>query len=912
MKQHILLFHFLLLSLFLSATEKSSYISLTTDQGLTSNTINCIYKDCKNFVWIGTANGLNRFDGTDILVFNDFKDKSIVDILEPDSSFLYILSEKELYKYDRRTRKNSLIAIDEDKITLFKTFALDKEKNLYVIDKSGLYYLEKNSNKAFKIKADSIITSVSLTDIYIDNENICWLSSSNGLIKYNLNTKQTDIYKNAIENKLLCLIKGTENRLYIGTHNSNIISFDTKSYNFSKVTSLESTYIQTMKYDKDKLYVGTNGNGLKIIDIKKGNVSTIMHTPFTSNNGLNTNAIYSILISGNTFWIGTFSGGINYRPSKQEKFKVFHDKKGMNTSTLNIRSFIVNNEGYGVYGTRNGLIYNPDGNPKYYTTENTPELKSNIILSIHPYKNDYLIGTYGGGLYLFDTKNKTIKRFKDDTVFNESSFYSIIQNEENIIWFGTLSGLIKYNIAEDSYTSFNTSNSDIVSNDIYSLIEDSSNRIWIATREGICYLEKDKINKITNPALPYSGIVRYIYEDSKQNIWLGCENQGAIAISGDISSFKHFTTLNILPDNYVSSIIEDDLGQVWLTTPKGVVLYKDYSEYSIFSLYDGIPSYTFNDGAVLKTDNNTIWWGNEKGLIYVYPSTIKRTTHEKIDITKVVIDGFTEEAKLNTLKIAPEYSNTIVLPSSDKNLVFKFSDFEYNYPASIVYEYKLEGLHDAWQKTLSGKDILIANIPSGKYVLKLREAGNNNSVKSIIVIKNKSYTIYWVSALLILTIIVLTVLYKRVIYKFKKNAKNKIEENKPDKLKYQNLKLEKGELEDIKQAIINYMETDTPYLNPNLKLDDMAKSINYPKIKISQVLNLHLDTNFSNLVSKYRIEIFKEKAKEGMLQQYTLSALAKECGFSSRSSFFHTVKKLTGQTPAEFLKEAGIIIDNEK
>ena len=107
------------------------------------------------------------------------------------------------------------------------------------------------------------------------------------------------------------------------------------------------------------------------------------------------------------------------------------------------------------------------------------------------------------------------------------------------------------------------------------------------------------------------------------------------------------------------------------------------------------------------------------------------------------------------------------------------------------------------------------------------------------------------------------------------------------------------------------MEKDKPYLNPDFKLDDIANAIKYPKTKISQVLNQYLNTNFTNFVTKYRIEAFKEKAAGGLLKQDSLSALAKECEFRSRSSYVHSVKKLTGQTPREFLKDAGIEIDKD-
>lgn len=908
MKKQAFLLYLLLYTLFLSATEKPTYITLTTEQGLTSNTINCIYKDWQNFIWIGTANGLNRFDGTDVLVFNNFKDKSVVAIAEADSSILYVLSEKELYQYNRKFRTNSVIKIETNENLIFKNLALDKNHNLYIITNSGLFSMKRGKGIASKIEDDKI-QGCQLEDIYIDKNNVCWLTSDKGLIKYNINTKHTNIYTTNSSEKFSHLTKG-ENELYIGTSDSKIVLFDIEKNTFSHLISLDAAYIQTIKYHNKTLYVGTNGNGLKAINLEYGKIPQVSQNVFLPNSTSNTNAIYSIWVDDNSFWIGTFSGGISYIPSSRKIFNLFSDGKDFNTFGLNIRSLSVDSIGNGVYGTRSGLIYYYQNNVKYYNTDNTPNLKSNIILCIHPFGNNYLIGTYSGGLRLFEKSSKEIKIFKDDAIFKESSFYSIIQTKDNTIWFGTLSGLLKYNISDDTYKVFNTSNSEIISNDIYYILQDSSNRIWIATREGICYYEAGQIKKITSIDINSIGIVRYIYEDSNKNIWLGCENQGAIKIAKDLLSFKHYTIQNILPSNYVSSIIEDNFGQIWLTTPKGIILYKNDSEYSIFSLHDGIPGYAFNDGAVQKTSNNIIWWGNEKGLVFLNPSTIRASVSHKINITKVVIDGLPEDVNINRLDMAPEYLNTITLPANQKNLVFKFSDFEYNFPPTIIYEYKLEGVHDTWQKTLSGRDILIPNIPSGKYILKIREAGNNNSAKSIYIIKEKSYTLLWAVGAFISFIIIASIFYKRLIYKFRKEKKMILDNKKTDKVKYQNLKLEKDELTDIKQLMVKYMDEEKPYLDPNFKLDDIAQAINYPKTKISQVLNLHLNTNFSNFVSMYRIDAFKEKAKEGLVQQYTLSALAKDCGFSSRSSFFHSVKKLTGQTPAEFLKDAGINIDN--
>lgn len=906
MKNLFLIVFVFLSGLSLFATDGYSFRNLTVEQGLTSNTINCIHRDYKNFIWLGTANGLNRFDGTAILFFDEFKDKSIVSIIEPDTTSLYILSERELYKYDRRLRKNIRLSFANDDNVSFKKLAFDKNKNVYILSDRGLYLLKKNSLTASLVKKTSFEKKI-ITDIYVDDKNNCWLTCLGALIKYNPDSNQTLNFENPSDSKLSCLI-GVNNKLYIGTQSSKVISFDTNSDTFTDVASIETSYIQTIAYHSDKLYIGTNGNGLKVLSLKDKNISTIAQNT-SQKNTLSSNAIYSLLIEDNMFWVGTFSGGLNYMPSHENNFKTL-DNRYFNSSFLNIRSFHIDNDGLGVYGARNGFIYNQNGEFQWFTIDNTPDLKSNIILSILPFNGDYLIGTYGGGLNFFETKTKSIKRFDNSPVFSEASFYSIIKGDDSTLWFGTLSGLIKYEFDNKKYTVYNTQNSDIISNDIYSLLKDSSGRIWIATRAGICYFQDGVFKQPASIDLSFIGIVRTLFQDSGGNIWLGCENQGAIKVSPDLSSYKNYTIHDILPDNYVSSIIEGARGKIWMSTPKGIVLYDNNSSgYRIYSLHDGISSYAFNDGAVQKTENDILWWGNEKGLLYLDSINVKDDYKNNILITKVVIDGFPEDYEIRKLSEAPEYSRTIELPSSQKNLIFKFSDFKYDYPSSIVYEYKLENLKDsAWHKTLAGNEILIPDIPSGSYILKIRKAGDHSSEKMFVVYKDKSYLIYWALFIIVIIAILFIYTYKwfiRRLRNYKNAAKN---QEDTTKAKYQNQKIEKDELENIKLQLIQYMEDEKPYLNPELKLDDIAQAINCPKTKISQVLNQYLDTNFSNFISKYRIEMFKKKAAEGLLHQYTLSALAKECGFSSRSSFFHTMKKLTGQTPSEFLKDTGINI----
>ena len=918
-KQHKLLYRLILLHIFclllapLSvASNIFSFRNITVEQGLTSNTVNCIFRDSKNFVWLGTANGLNRYDGFNILSFDPFRNKSVVSIVEADSVNLFVASEKELFRYNRKERKSTQLILALDKSSNIKTMCMDESGHLYIITYEGLFKLAHNTDEAIKVEKDKL-DNVLLSDIYID-ENVCWLVGNSGLIRYDLRSQKILSYVLPTTNsRYLCLTKD-DTKLYIATQDNRILIFDTKANTLSQFTTLKSDYILNMTNHNDKLYIGTNGGGLKIVNLTDKSIVELKHDA-TRVGSISANAIYSVLIDDSSLWVGTFSGGLNYIPPRRNIFKILNKPGILNSYGMNIRSFVLDKKNQGIFGTRNGLIYWADGIVNTFTTDNATELKSNIILSLHPFEGNYLVGTYGGGLSVFEPHTRVFKPFRTEQVFVENSFYSIFQGDNGFIWFGTLSGLIKYNLEEQTYTVFNTSNSGLVKNDIYSIMQDSQGRIWIATREGICYYQNGKILKPDKIDLSFISIVRYLYEDSEQNIWLGCENEGLVKISKDLDSFKQYTTEDFLPDNYISSIIEGESGFLWVTTAKGIAcLNTKTSAYYLFSLQDGIPGYAFNDAAVQKTDDNILWWGNEKGLVYLNTPDIlnQKSTNSSINITGVSIDGVFEDFKLDRLTVAPEYLNTISLTSSQSSIVVRFSDFGYDYPQSNIYEYKLEGIHEKWYREIGKNEIFIPSISPGTYKLLIRKAGSEEPAKVIIITKPKPYALYIAIATLIIIISIFFLIYKRLLGKFRSYRNTvKAKAESSSKEKYQNIKIEKDELESIKNALTRYMEEEKPYLDPDLKLEDIAIAIQCSKTKISQVLNQYLNTNYSNFVTKYRIEAFKEKAAQGLIHQYTLSALAKECGFSSRSSFFHSMKKLTGQTPLEFLKDAGIDIDKE-
>ncbi len=902
---------YLIITLFLLASSiflpaVPYFKNITINNGLSNNTINCINKDKTGYIWLGLPNGLNRFDGNEILQVKYFNNLFITSIVNADKANLYVATDNEIFRYNHTENTVSKIQATTPLIKIRKLFQDNKGVSL-VAAGNGLFRITGNVIDPIRE------LSFAITDIGVDENNIYWLATPNGLVKFDpknksinrFYTRETDKDKNSFS--ALTIHK---DQIYLGLKNS-IYTFDIARKYFSEIKKIDNNYILNINYKENNLYVSTNGGGLKIISLSDKQTESILHNP-TDNKSISSNAIYSFLLDGDTFWIGTFVGGLNYTPSIKSLFKVYKDNL-FDSSETNIRSFLLEKDSK-ILGTRNGFMYLSSNNKQLYNTENTPLLTSNIILCIYKFEDVYLIGTYGGGLYKFDPVKQKIDVFDQSPLFKNNSFYAITRDSIGNIWFGTLNGLIKSDIKTKQHTAYTTTNSGLIDKDIFYITADSQNRIWIGTNNGICYYEKGKIQKPYHVDLSFIKTVRYIYKDSHENIWIGSEREGLIKINKDVSSFEHITTNSFLPDNSIQSIIEDKNNNLWISTSKGIVVYNNQTKsHYVFSLDDGIPWYTFNM-AVQRTDDGTIWWGNEKGLVLANENIL---LHEKqrlsqIAITSIYIDGDMEEVGSKNLPIAPDELPSIKMNVDQNSIGFHFSDLSYGIPQSGIYEYKLEGHDSVWNTIIGKNEVYIANVPSGTYKLLLRKAGSLQPIKTLIITKNRSYTIYWWIGISVLSIIVILYILRKTVIKNRKLRKEQSQDKQfsENKLKYQNTKIEEHEINQIKELMLKYYEEQKPYLNTDLKLDDVATAIQCPKIKVSQVLNQFLNTNFADFTNTYRINVFKEKSKEGLAQQYTLSALSKECGFSSRSSFFRSFKKITGQTPLEYLKELGV--DNKE
>ncbi len=898
-----------------------SFRTVTTFDGLSSNIINAIYKDERGFVWLGTQTGLDRFDGVSVITYPQFSGHTILSLVETDSIHLWIGTDMGLFRFDRKTEQAEAISLTGQPVRVNALYYDKPLKSLLVITDHGLFISRAGEMRQVLFGTNTFSLDNQLSGVAKGDGTEFWITSLESLIKYDVVTGNKEIYYTEVEgnrmsdtNRFSCLTLA-EDKIYIGTRNAGISCFDRKTRTFSKFEGMRSGDIkQLMMEGKDTLYVGCNGNGIQVFNLSTGErITSMLHS--AQADGICSSAVYTFLKEKDLFFVGTYMGGLSYTPARRNLFSVYSWKDVFHSSGLNVRTFYIDEEKENkVIGTRDGLYFLSEKQNRLarYTQRNSI-LRSDIILYIAPLGEDYLVGTYRGGLYLLSSDSGRLSFFGKENDFKNESFSAFAMDRKGNLWIGSSSGLYQYNLKDKQYRKFDSTNSSLSHSSIFSVRVDSSGRVWIGTA-GALYMYNEQTGVFETDLfpehlLPYTRSVRYIYEDRKSNLWFCDDKDGVLMADARFTRFRHYTTDDFLPNNSVMSIVDHpQRGGLWFATQGGLLyMDKDFALGKSFALYDGMPSYVFNN-AVQITSDDMLWWGNERGLVsYHTPEhhTVDSSSLCPPAITSIIVAGELQKAGSALTPYASPYMEEISLPHSGSNIALTFSALNYAEKTTMLYEYCLEGYDKKW-KTLSGKNsVAYTDLPSGSYVFKVRSSSVPDAVCALRITVESGYKNWgWMAGAVVVLCAVGLYYWKETRKVRLDNAEVSGEGGSHDlpKEKYQKSKIDDKAAAEIEKSLRRCMDKDKLYLNPDLKLQDMAMAIGRSAVEVSQTLNVFMNTNFTDFVNQYRVEIFIARVKQGDTAKFTLASLSEECGFSSRTSFFRSFRKLKGMSPSEYLK----------
>ncbi len=753
--------HYIFLSLFLQMGESVIPVSSAqsyffrhyqVENGLSNNTVFCSLQDKKGFLWFGTKDGLNRFDGYHFKVFNitenedELLNTNHTNCLMTDhNNVLWIGCRKGIYTYNYDKEKLKSFA---DTLEEINGLQMDGRNNLWIISKNALYRYDFILKKLKKIP---IGKHFSASAMCLDAQNHIWVSTANGTIeKFDNQTEQFTSYNvfahspPSTSNYITKIYATDNNSIYIGTSSQGLKEFDIKTSTYKDVLThnpdKSSVHVRDiLRYSKNEYWFATESGIfiLNTISKKFTNLRKKMLDPFS----LDDNAIYSLCLDNEGgVWAGTYFGGVNYYSKKNSAFeKYFPDNSKKSISGNAVREICEDRFGNIWVGTEDAGL-NKLNRKTGIITQFTPTGKKNSIAysNIHgllAVGNELWIGTFEHGLDVMDIRTGNIIRHYNSGLgkhqLKSNFIVSLLRSKSGDIYVGSSSSLFKYDPKIDGFEVVKEVEPNIF---IFSMLEDYTHKIWVGTHNGAAYFNPKTGEKGSVLYDSINGInvsnkrINSLFEDSKQCLWFATEGRGVWKLSKDRKKFTSFTTSNGLPSNFILKILEDANHKIWITTFRGLVNYNpDNGNFITYTEDNGLLGDQFNYNSAYMDISGKMYFGSLKGMITFNPNDLMK---EKIDaplyITDFIVQNKQQEVDgINSiLKNSIVTTNEVILPYDKSSFSIDFAALSYISPDVTIYSYFMQGLDKEWTELKHNRKVYFTNLSTGKYVFKLKASIN--------------------------------------------------------------------------------------------------------------------------------------------------------------------------------------------
>ncbi|WP_445735967.1 two-component regulator propeller domain-containing protein [Mariniflexile sp.] len=740
--------------------------NLSTINGLSQSSVIAIHQDNLGQMWLGTRDGLNKYNGHSFTIFRNnptdslsISNNDILSIEEDNEGHIWVGTYNGLNCYNpinntfkRFFHQNGKSSLSNNTVWCVKEI----QNDIWIGTSNGLSIYNKTTQK-FTTVYHSGTDASSLSDNYVlsiletKNGDI-WIGTAKGLSKFISRKNDGFRFENhhALENHPTLFVQDIKEdanaNLWIGTKNSGLIKWDAVSkklvsfLNDGKFAEIGKD-VRALDIDhKGALWVGTYGginviepNGLKLKTNKTSKLDKVKCV-YTDRNG--------------SVWIGTYYKGVNFWDISNINFTNFNQNSGDSSLSFDAIGSMVSDQDKNIYfGTEGGgitILNNKTGKTSYLTTKNSKGLTSDNIKSLYLSEKGLLwIGSFVEGISIY---NIHTQKFETDQVdenlqklIRQSGVYDIKQGTGNILWIGTFGkGLIRYDTKNKTFQEIGTGktgNGFLSNNRIRSVLVDKKNTIWVGTQSGLNLIKPNdpdfrsyRIQTFffNNEALSGDDILS-LHKDSNQRIWVGIKGKGLFLFNGN-----SFDNIDLGEGNIqitsVHSILEDTNRNLWLGSNQGIIKYNPIKKtVIIYDQRDGVISNEFNDNASLNLGSNNLYFGGPVGVTYFNANKItvnKYAPQVVLTDFKVKNESVPINSDLNILKKSITYTKEITLSYDKANFSISFSIPNFINSANNRYAYRLVGLDNQWITTTNNEANYTIQSP-GTYQFEVKGANND-------------------------------------------------------------------------------------------------------------------------------------------------------------------------------------------
>ena len=720
-------------------------------QGLSYNAVMCLFQDQKGFIWIGTKNGLNRFDGNDFKVYlrtrnnNGLPNSIINGLTETADGNLWIATDKGLaiyyperdsFKTFSKSTKNG-----EQIHGYVRSADVDSQGNVWIVNERGSYIYERKGTLQNIKERIKVFQGANASLVSIGSRDAVYLSYDyKGIILYDLKRRQYEQIAK-INFPVSDIVEYDDNNILVGSPNGlykvNRLNGHTAKIALGEYKG-DNVYVRAIeKTDGGTFWIGTE-SGVYIYTDKV--IQHLSHSLYNSSY-LSDNAIYDIMKDKDGgMWIGSYFGGVDYLPKQNTALLSCSPEQNRNSvGGSRIRAFAYDSDNNLWIGTEdNGLDMRSaaNGEFKHIKTLGGTNISGINIQCLRYIKDQLWIGTFNKGIYVYDRKSDKTAHYHTNGkpgALPNNDVFAIYGDKDNNIWIGTSSGFYQFSHKNKTFIVKGKFNGFFVSD----IAEDRHGNLWIATYNNGAvrynhHKEELKLFRYApndSTSLCYDRIT-YIFRDSKSRLWLASEDGGMCLYKDKSETFERFDTSNGLPSNSIYCIQEDDSHQLWLSTNNGLASFNPETKTinALFGVGNGLPTKQFNYNAGIKSPEGKIIFGGILGYVELIPETLYAHSKTK-PIILTGLSVFNRDIKAEEKGILSKniyYAESIKLKYNQNTFTIKFSTLDYANECKGIYAYKLEGFDKQWNIVTDANSVSYHNIPAGHYTFRIKHMSNRN------------------------------------------------------------------------------------------------------------------------------------------------------------------------------------------
>ncbi|WP_421946729.1 hybrid sensor histidine kinase/response regulator transcription factor [Phaeodactylibacter xiamenensis] len=751
------------------------FINYGVGEGLSQSTVLSAHQDNYGFLWLGTRDGLNRFDGYAFEVFRrqpadstSLANNVINDITGDSLGNIWIATQGGVSRY--LINQSGFLNYTFHNLAQQETRCLwiDPHHQLWAGTNDGLFRYNPATD-AFEQPDNPLAKAVGeryVTKIFTDRQDRLWVGTTSGLfcqlpdqqtiITYTPNAQRPahQISNERVED----IIQAADGTLWVATYGGGVCAYDqngqlTAHYDDSPDSEvrLSNAFVRCLEATPDQnLWIGTF-QGLNILDTRTLSLQKILQDS-RSSNGLSHGSVRALLQDRKgAIWVGTYFGGVDYFDPDNQRFQHYTHLPELDHSlSFNVVSAFAeaSNGQYYVATERGGLnLFDPQTRRfRRLRGQSGHELRSMTIKSLYAAPDGQLwVGTFKGGLHAYNPKtNRFTPHFGAETSqlpALSDAIVNAIAPAGAYLWIGTdkHGGLHKFDPQSGQYVDYpmrEALHQHLLNVNVKAIYADQLGNLWLSTFGRGLVLFNEQTGRITtfehlpenSNSLPRNDVT-HVLEDQQGQIWVATKGGGISRFDRQRQQFQNYDTRHGLQNNTVLGLLEDQQGQIWVSTINGISRWENKNQrFRNYSYTNGFPLEELNEGAFFTATNGQLFFGGSNGFVTFDPASLADNSYVPpvyLTALKLFNKDVTPGDDTRLLNASMLQTDELQLRYFQSIITLEFTALNFLRPEQNRYQYKLEGLEDNWNEVGNQRSATYTNLKEGTYTFLLKGANND-------------------------------------------------------------------------------------------------------------------------------------------------------------------------------------------